>query len=310
MVGALADLSGRIMARHSIPSRSPSGEGGDESLQRLISLIQDLIQACPDRAHIWGIGIGAPAVTLSSQGIVTWAPALGWRNLPLRQIVEARLGIPTFVENDVNLAAMGEHWCGAGQGVDNLVAIFIGTGIGAGIMVNGELYRGASDAAGEVGYIVVDTDSLKHRYDRFGCLESLASGTGIAARAQTRVQAGEETMILTLANGDPQAITAETVFSAARKGDEVATEIVTETVEFLSLAVANVSCVLNPEVVIIGGGVAYSADMLLEGIRQRIEEVVPVVPRIVASALGKDAVLMGAFAMVLQQISEVDWAVP
>jgi glucokinase len=310
MEGGLADLDGEIIARCSMPSKSARGEGGEDSLQRLIELTRELVQACPDPSRIWGVGIGAPAVTLSEDGIVTWAPALGWRDLPLKGMMEEALDLPVFVENDVNLAALGEHWRGAGRGVDDLVAIFIGTGIGAGIILGGEVYRGASHAAGEVGYMVVNTDSLGRRYDQFGCLETLTSGTGIADRARRCIGTGKETTLLTLACGDPQNVTAEMVFDAARGGDAMAEAVVDETIRYLGLAVANVSCLLNPEMIVIGGGVARSADMLLEGIRQQVDGVVPVVPHLVASALGKDAVLQGAFATVLYQVSEVDWRIP
>ncbi|MFZ5916240.1 MAG: ROK family protein [Chloroflexota bacterium] len=310
IVGGLATLDGEIVARCCGSSRSATGEVGDGSLQRLIDLAQDLIRQCPDPSRLWGVGVGAPAVTLSEEGIVTWAPALGWRDLPLKQIMEHALGLPVFVENDVNLAALGEHWCGAAQGVDDLVAIFIGTGIGSGVILGGKLYRGAGHAAGEVGYMVVDVDSLERRYDQFGCLETLASGSGIAVRARTRIETDRKTILASLLGDDATALTAEAVFDAAREGDPVAGEVVDETVRYLALAVANVACVLNPEVIVIGGGVARSADMLLDGIRQKVDGVVPQVPRLVASALGKDAVVKGAFALVLRQVSEVDWRIP
>jgi glucokinase len=310
MVGGLANLKGEVIERRSSPSKSASGEDGQESLHRLIGLTQELIDACPDPSRIWGLGIGAPSVTLSPEGIVTWAPALGWRDLPLKSLMEEALGRPVFVENDVNLAALGEHRCGAGQGMKDLVVIFIGTGIGAGIVLDGQLYRGADHAAGEVGYMVVDIASLGQRYDQFGCLETLASGNGIAARARQRVETGEGTILLALVDGDPQNITAEKIFDAARRGDPVAQAVVDETIQYLSLAVANAACLLNPELIVIGGGVARSADMLLAGIRQQVDGVVPAMPRLAASTLGKDAVLQGAFALVLHQISEVDWRIP
>jgi glucokinase-like ROK family protein len=310
MVGGLAHLNGEIVERRCAPSRSSGDETGEDSLRRLIQLAQGLVQACPQASRIWGVGVGAPAVTLTEKGIVTWAPALGWRNLPLKTVMEQALGLPVFVENDVNLAALGEHWCGAGQGVDDLVAIFIGTGIGAGIILNGKLYRGANHAAGEVGYMVTGPDCLGRRYDQFGCLEQLASGTGIAVRARERILAGERSSLTALVDGDLEEITAEMVFDAAREGDPAAGAVVEETIRYLSLAVANVSCLLNPEVVVIGGGVARSADVLLDGIRRQMEGVVPEMPRLVASDLGKDAVIKGALSMVLRQVSEVDWRVP
>jgi len=310
MVGGLADLSGEIILQHSVRPELITIEDGEGNLRRLIELVQGLIAETPDPARIWGVGVGVPGVVTGDEGTVSLAPAVGWRDVPLKQIMERALGLPVFVENDVNLAALGEHQHGAGQGIDDLVAVFIGTGIGAGVILNGELYQGANRAAGEVGYMVVDPSGLGQRYDEFGCLESLASGRGVAIRARERILAGERTVVLDLAGGDPAQVTAEMVFEAARGGDGVAQAIVEETIRYLSLLVVNVSCVINPEMVVLGGGVARSADLLLDGIRKQVEGVVPVVPRLTVSTLGEDAIIHGAFAIVLHQVSEVDWRVP
>lgn len=302
MVGALADLEGNILRRSTIPSKPGDS---DDNLERLTVLIGDLIQTPRSREQkIRGIGIGAPAITLSQEGIVTWAPALGWRNLPLKKLVEERFGIPTFVENDINLAALGESWRGAGQEVSNLVCISIGTGIGAGIIIDGELYRGAAEAAGEVGYLVPSESHLGRTYDQFGCLESLAAGPGIARRAVQAIRQGTKTAILDLASGDEGAIAAEHIFEAARQGDCLAQEIVAETVKYLSIAVSSVASILNPEMIIIDGAVAWSGDLLLEPIKEMIGGVVPVMPRLVLSQLDDDAVVMGAIALALRSTED------
>lgn len=298
MVGALADLEGNILRRSTTPSKPGDSE---DNLERLTALIGDLIETPRSREQkIRGIGIGAPAITLSQEGIVTWAPALGWRNLPLKKLVEERFDIPTFVENDINLAALGESWRGAGQEVSNLVCISIGTGIGAGIIIDGELYRGAAEAAGEVGYLVPSESHLGRTYDQFGCLESLAAGQGIARRAVQAIRQGTQTAILDLTSGDEGAIAAEHVFEAARQGDSLAQEIMVETVKYLSIAVSSVASILNPEMIIIGGAVARSGDLLLEPIKEMIGGVVPVMPRLVLSRLDDDAVVMGAIALALR----------
>ncbi len=309
MVGGVAYLDGTVIERRKQRSRLHGvGErNGDESLERLAALIQELRALCPEPEKIWGVGIGVPSITLKDAGIVVWAPAFGWCDLPLRELLEAELDLPVFVENDVNLAALGEYKFGVGRSTQNLVVIFVGTGIGAGIILNGRLYRGATQASGELGYMAVGLDSLGKHYDQFGCLESAASGLGIARRAQEGIKAGADTDILDRVDGDVKAVTAAHVFTAARAGDPLATEVVEETVRYYALAIANVACILDPEMIILGGGVTRSADMLLDGIKELIAGVVPRVPRIVASSLGKDAILQGAFAMVLQEISEVNW---
>jgi glucokinase-like ROK family protein len=303
MVGALADLEGNILYRESVPSRY-----GQEGLEALMALVEGLLHAprLPGQ-KVRAIGIGAPGVTRSQEGVVVWAPSLGWREMPLKKIVEERFGIPTFVENDVNLHALGEHWRGAGRGVRDLVCIFIGTGIGAGIIINDELYRGADEAAGEVGYIIPHEKYLGRSYGEFGCLESLAAGPGIVRSARQAIQRGIPTAILDLAAGDEGAITAELVFAAARQGDAVAQKIVDETVRYLSIAVANVASIINPRRIVLGGGIAKSDDLILEPIKRLIQGVVPAMPEIVPSQLGSDAGVLGAVSLALRSTEDLIW---
>ena len=303
MVGALADLEGNILHRESVPSRY-----GQEGLEALMALVEGLLHVprLPGQ-KVRAIGIGAPGVPRSQEGVVVWAPSLGWREMPLKKIVEERFGIPTFVENDVNLHALGEHWRGAGRGVRDLVCIFIGTGIGAGIIINDELYRGADEAAGEVGYIIPHEKYLGRSYGEFGCLESLAAGPGIVRSARQAIQQGIPTAILDLAAGDEGAITAELVFAAARQGDAVAQKIVDETVRYLSIAVANVASIINPRRIVLGGGIAKSDDLILEPIKRLIQGVVPAMPEIVPSQLGSDAGVLGAVSLALRSTEDLIW---
>jgi glucokinase-like ROK family protein len=295
MFGAVADLAGTIQHEILMPLED-SGEGN--SVECRCSLIQTLLDAPrPSDQCIRGIGVGAPGVTLGQEGVVTLAPGLGWRDLPLKAILSEHFNLPVFVENDVNLAALGELRFGAGQGVDDLVYIAVGTGIGAGIIIDGALCRGHIGAAGEIGYMLVGLDFLGQRYDQFGALETLASGTGIAERARQIL--AEESIPL-----PPAGLDAEYVFTAARAGHSWAHRVVDETVDYLSLAIANVNALLNPEVVILGGGVARSADLLIEPILRRLEGVVPYVPQVVASPLGRWAAIMGAITLVLNATNE------
>jgi glucokinase-like ROK family protein len=290
MFGTVADLSGTILHELYIPH---DDNGACDCLERLCNLIENLLAAPrPPGQRIRGIGVGAPGITLVPDGIVTWAPSLGWRDLPLQQILRERFGLPVFVENDLNLIALGEWGFGAGQGTQNMVSIAIGTGIGAGIIIGGALYRGHNQGAGEVGYLPPGIEFLGQSYDQFGALESLASGIGIARRACQLVEQ----------EGKPissKEVTAHDVFAAARGGEAWAEQVVGETVDYLSLAIASISVMLDPEVVVVGGGVARSADLLIDPILQRLEGTVPFVPRLVASSLGRRAAAMGAIMLVL-----------
>lgn len=301
--GCVADLQGAILYRGTVSSISDGDRS--KSLSSLLDFVEELIEAAPvPREKIRGIGIGVPSIVLDRDGIVLWAPALGWRDEPLKRLIEDRSGIPTFIENDVNLAALGESQFGVGRGIRNLVSIFIGTGIGGGLILNGELYRGQEGAAGEVGYMVPRPDLLDYSYhNTFGCLEGLAGGPGVARRAKEAISRGAKTS-LDGGNGDLDVLTAKQVFQAARDGDALAQEIVTETVNYLAEAVANVACTLNPEMIILGGGLTQSDDLLLEPIRERVRRVVPFLPKIVLTQLGDDAVLYGAIALAIRATRE------
>jgi glucokinase-like ROK family protein len=305
MLGTVADLNGDILHRILIPS-APRGDTSG-SLDLLFGLIDELVHHGPmPTEKIRGIAVGVPSIVAEKGEMVLWAPALRWRNLPLRSLLKGRFGIKTFVENDVNLAALGEHRYGAGRGVRNLVCIAIGTGIGGGLILNGDLYRGQNGAAGEVGYMIPERRYLGQIYDGFGCLETLASGRGVARRALQALQKDGANVALGPPYGQlsvvtpSDGLTAEHVFDAAREGDPLAQDIVAETIDYLGQAVANVISTLNPEMVILGGGMARSGDLLLEPIKEKVHGTIPMMPQVVLSELGDDAVVKGAIALAIQ----------
>lgn len=296
MKGALTNLAGAVIHRATSPIVPQSS---NQNLARLITLVEKLLAAPhSEEQHIRGIGIGAPAVTLSEEGIVTWAPSLGWRELHLKEYLESYFSLPVFVENDVNLATLGEHWCGAGQGAGHVVGVFMGSGIGAGIIINNELYRGPTQAAGEVGYLVYRLSCFEQPVGDFGHLESVAAGYGIARRAAEAIRRGKKSIILTLAETE-EAITAEHVFQAARQADPLAQRLVEETARYLSVAVAGVISILNPEIVVFGAGSAWVQDLLLNPITKYVNRVVPDITQIVPSQLHENAIVLGAVALVL-----------
>jgi predicted NBD/HSP70 family sugar kinase len=293
MFGAVSDLSGTVQTEMVVDY----GTGPDEALSCLCAMIDELLQADrPQGQRVCGIGIGAPALTLSHDGILTWSPSLGWRDLPLKDILVERFNLPVFVENDVNLSALGELEFGAGQGVRNLVCVSVGSGIGAGIIIDGALYRGHNQIAGELGYLPPGVEFLRRKYERFGALESLASGTGIAAR-------GRQILMDEQGTACPD-LSAEDVFAAARRQEPWAVHLMRETVDYLSLAIAGVGALLAPEVIVLGGSVARAADLLIEPILANLDGVIPFVPRLVGSPLGFRAAAMGAIVLVLKTTTE------
>ena len=284
----LNDLAGTTLAEASAASHPSPGEDESSSLDRLIDLIDRLATyPRPEGQALLGIGVGAPGVTLSAEGIVTLAPGLGWKDLPLGPILTERFNVPAFIENDVNLAALGEYGFGTARGAASLVCVAVGTGIGGGIVLNGKLHRGHRASAAEIGYLLPGTGALGIRYDAFGALEQLASGPGIAARARQLV-------------GHP--LSTEDVFHAARRGLIWAEQIVRETVDYLTLAVANIAAILDPEVIVLSGGVMAAADQLADPIRRRLEGLIPSVPTIVVSTLGPRATALGATLLVAESL--------
>jgi predicted NBD/HSP70 family sugar kinase len=298
ITGALADLHGNILARRAVGALP--GEAGVAKLLDVIGELQ--AEAAALALPVRGVGIGAPSVVRYPEGVVVLSPSLGWRNLPLKATLEARLGLPVFVENEVNLIALGESWRGAGQGIANLVCLSLGAGIGAGIIIDGRLYRGFHHAAGEVGYIIPGEQYLGRVYDPYGCLEGLAGTEGIVQRARAALQAGAPS-VLGGSNGHPDFFSAESVLHAARAGDPVAARVVDETVTILSIAVANLACTLDPERIVISGELAAFGDLFIEPIRARLQGALPVVPDIVLSELKIDAPILGAVVTVLRETS-------
>ncbi len=295
MYGTVADLNGNILAEGCRPSSSANAE---ENIEIVCQLIQELIETPRSSGqNILGIGVGAPGVTLYEQGIITWAPSLGWRDLPLRQLLQQRFQLPVQVENDVNLAALGEFGFGAAKGASSLVCLTVGTGIGSGIVLDRKIYRGFHQSAGEVGYLPPSPAALGKRYEKFGALESLASGTGVLARARQVI--AERGLSV-----DLESLSAETVFNAAREGEGWAQEIINETVDYLALVIAAISVVLDPQVIVLGGGVSRSADILVEPILSRLEGVLPAPVQLVVSNLGYRAAVMGAIMLILDTTTE------
>lgn len=294
MYGAVSDLGGNVLQEINIERHSTQGE---ESFNTLTTLIDTLLSS-PQLAgrRVRGIGVGAPGITLHKNGIVKWAYTLGWENFPLQARLSERYSLPITVDNDVNLAALGELWFGAGQNTQNMILIAIGTGIGSGIILDGALYRGSAEASGEIGSMVPGREFLGGKYRDFGALECVASGTGIAERGR---QAREQR----ISPDGWEAMTSEDVFDAARRGEPWAGEIINETVDYLTVAIANLSVSFDPELIVLGGGVSRSADMLIGPILRRMEGLIPTLPKLVVSSLGLRATVMGAITNVLHNTS-------
>lgn len=292
--GALSEIGGNIIDEVEVERHGVSGEKCYDLLTKLI----DTLLASPGLRgrKVRGIGVGAPGITHHREGIVKWAYALNWKDLPLKARLSKRYQLPITVDNDVNLAALGEHWFGAGQHTQNMVLIVVSAGIGAGIIINGTLYRGSNEASGEIGHMIPGGEFLGKSYLDFGALESVASGTGMIRRARAALRSRRNTR-------DLDDLLAEDVFESAQQGQKWASSIVNEVVDYLAIAVANLSVSFDPELIVLGGGVTSFADMLVEPILSRIKGAIPTPPKLVASSLGLRATVMGAIITVLHNTS-------
>jgi glucokinase len=275
----------------------------------LVAVNRATAQATLNTSDVIGIGIAAAGIMDTSRGIVATSPNLPrWYNVPLRDIIADRLGVVTYVINDANAAALGEHRFGAGVGFDNIVYLTVSTGIGGGIIIGGELYSGADGCAGEIGHMTVEANGPRCHCGNFGCLEALASGWAVAKTALRRIRSGEKSSIVELVNGRLESVTAETVAAAARRGDQLAADIVADAAKYLGIGLANLVNIFNPELIVIGGGLSKMGDMLLKPARKVLKERAFRLPaqtaHIARARLGSNAGIIGAAAYVFDQQSE------
>jgi len=267
VVGTVAQDGSELIGLVSEPTRSE--EGPDAVVERIVTLVRASMAQAPGK-EIAGVGIGSPGPLDTKTGVVLLTPNLGWINMPLRDRVVAGLGLPATLDNDANCAIFGEWWRGAARGTEFVVGLTVGTGIGGGIVLHGDLYHGASDIAGEIGHMTIDSTGRRCKCGNYGCLEAYASGPAIAARAVEGIEAGVETALPDYVGGNLKLITAQVVYEAAHDGDEYALEVVRDTAKFLGAGVASIINIFNPQVVVICGGVTLAGDKLFVPLRSEV----------------------------------------
>jgi len=299
----VADASGNIEARNSADTLA--AEGPDAVIQRLTECVRELTA----EMQIAGIGIGAAGGHDTRKGVITFSPNLpGWNNIPLCDIIQREFGLPTYLHNDCTLAALGEHRYGAGVGVDNLVYVGLGTGIGGGIIIDGQVYSGTSGAAGEIGHTIIDVNGPRCTCGSAGCWEVYASGRAVAQEAAREMESGVLTAIRRYAGGDVKKVTAETVFRAAQDGDYFANQLISRTAHYVGIGLVNVVNTFNPQLVLVGGGLSKMGSLLLEPaievVKERAFRVSSEAVRIQVAQLGDDACTLGAVALVAEQLQK------
>lgn len=297
---AIADTdTGQIFHQRKWPTLA--AEGQEAVIQRIVRLIRELTQANgASGAAITGVGIGVPGTPDIETGVIQFLPNLPgkWLNVPLQAIVEDQVGLPVALINDVRAITLGEWTFGAGRGADTIVCLAIGTGIGGGVVVNGQFHLGLGGTAGEFGHHVVEPDGLPCGCGGRGCLELYASGPAIAAMGVKEVMHGHTTRIGELVDHDLNRIDAGVIVQAAKEGDSVAQGILQRAGMYLGIAVGNILGVISPQRVIFGGGVSRAGDLLLGPIVQTVNERVHVIPlrkvEFVLAELGINGGLVGA----------------
>lgn len=299
IIALVTDLAGRIIASE----RQHCSDARDGEV--VLAAASEVALRALERAgvaadELSAAAVATPGVIELSSGLITLAPQLpGWEGLPLASRLAASLGRTVLVDNEVHLALLAERWRGAIRGFDDVILVQIGVGIGCGILIGGKLYRGATGAAGEIGYLpIVDNDEAP--VDNMGPFEHAAGG-GAFARLGRQAAAGPAGALLReLARGDPGAISAEIVFAAAVRGDAAAQGVVDELVRRLARGIASAIALLNPAIVVIGGGVSKAGEALLARLERAVADLVPVAPQFALSTLGDDAPALGAVKLALE----------
>ena len=297
----LVDESGNII--FTTIAKTDSIEGFSETIKRLSNILKAQIETSNvSFSDVKSVGIGVPGPVLNNRIVKFWAN-FPWKNgVDLALEFEKNLGIPVKADNDVNVITLGEMWQGAGQGYKNVLGLAIGTGIGGGIIVDGKLISGLNGAGGEVGHIKIEHNGKLCGCGQKGCWEAYASATGIIREAQSRLAVNKQNLLYKMTKG--RDLEAKDVFDAAKKGDKFSLDIVDYETEKLALGIGNLLNILDPEIVVIGGGVALSGDFLFDKVKEKIKEVA--FPstletlKIVTAKLGNDAGILGAAYLGMQ----------
>ncbi|NBI27691.1 ROK family glucokinase [Chengkuizengella marina] len=297
----ICDSKGKLIQTHEGPTES---EGGYEQVtDNITTYVKKIVE---ESTYSWenvhGIGAGI-AGFVDKKGLVKRAANLGWENVHVKHILEEKIGKPVIVNNDANVAALGEVWSGAGEGVSDVICYTLGTGVGGGIIIENKIHQGFNGMAGEIGHmsVVPDLEAIQCGCGQKGCLETVSSATGIIRMAKDAVERGERTSLSLL-----ETISAKDVFDAARVNDEVSIRIVKRAAYYLGRSMSMLAFVLNPQRFIVGGGVSKAGDILFDQIRENFEKFTPDAIKegvdIVPATLGNDAGIVGAAGLNLFKI--------
>jgi glucokinase len=303
---ARVDDSGQVRVRRRLATRAGEGPAAVEA--RIIEAVRELQQAADSPALGLGIGVAGQIDPIS--GVVRYAPNLNWRDVPLKAGLSRALELPVLITNDVRAATWGEWFHGAGQGCDDLICLFVGTGIGGGVVSGGQMLTGCSNTAGELGHITVDLHGPYCHCGNRGCFEALAGGWAIARNARDAISADPAggALLLSKAEGNPEAVTAKMVTQAAGEGDPLAMKLMDDVALALIAGTVGLVNAFNPCRLIFGGGVIAGmpelTDRIGKGIHQRVLAAAGAPLQVLPSQLGNDAGVIGAALLAMRELSE------
>ena len=294
--GGLVGRDAAVRVRHSIQTEAEGGAA--HVIERIAGLVEHLLrQGEVEKTETVGVCVGSPGPLNSKTGVIFEAPNLYWRDVPLRDLLEERLSMPVFVENDANVAALGEAWAGAARDAECVILLTLGTGVGGGIVINGEIWRGVDNVGGELGHVCIDFDGPPCNCGSRGCIEAYAAGPAVVRRMREAIQSGRDSSLKARFDAG-QPVDAEQIHQAALAGDAVARKIIEETGRLLGVAVASYVNIFNPNHVILHGGLVNAGEMLLEPLidemKRRCFGVAQEQLTVLPSALKGDAGIVGA----------------
>ena len=306
---AVVDKTGKIIGEGRTDSKAMEG------LEvTVVQIVQSIRMAVADASiklsDIAGVGMGVPGTHKSEEGIVVWSPNFkDWNDVQLLAPIVEQIGVPAYMGNDANVAALGEYAFGAGRGAKIMMMFTLGTGIGSGLVIDGRNYLGVTETAPEMGHMIIMADGgPRCSCGRYGCVESLCRRDAIIDRAAQKAHLGRHTSLLAKSGHDLRYVTPAMIAEAASEGDPISIETLEEVGYYLGIAVANAINILNPDKIVIGGGIAQAGDLLFAPIRRSVEVNALYAPlqvcSILPAELGDDAGVLGGAAMVLQRMEE------
>lgn len=300
----LVTLTGQILKSRTMAT--PVNSPAEKVIQLIITEIKKLLaEAKAPLSKIKGLGIGAPGQILPEEGIVASSPNLPtWKNVQIKKPLERALKIPVFLDNDAKAATLGELYFGAGLGKKNFLYVTISTGIGCGIVINGKIYRGAKNIAGEVGHMIIQPGGAKCGCGSYGCWETLASGTGFSRLAQEKLKKyRRQTLLLKLTGGNIKKVDAKILDRAVRQNDPLAKKIWQEATTYLGIGFVNLVNIFNPSLIIVGGGLSQAGDLIFKPVRKIVRKrafsIAAKTVKIVPARLKTNSGLLGAAGLVI-----------